>query len=132
MHMCMWVYYVTCWQSASSASCIIHARPCPNHLGDLTLPFLAAALGCCRLARPLLLIHHFDVYCRAFFWGSILALWGTAGAVLSIKRGLGVERPEDVSPVRSDVCIVASVCLQPAPICNSCTTCWHIVAGLLS
>jgi hypothetical protein len=35
---------------------------------------------------------------RAFFWGSILALWGTAGTVLSIKRGLGVERPEDVSP----------------------------------
>jgi hypothetical protein len=46
------------------------------------------------------LLTHEHGHCSAFFWGSILALWGTAGTVLSIKRGLGVERPEDVSPVR--------------------------------
>ena len=64
------------------------------------------------VATPLstvLSLSHEHGHCRAFFWGSILAVWGTAGTVLSIKRGLGVERPEDVSPVRLQYCSVMTV-----------------------
>ena len=31
------------------------------------------------------------------FWGSVLALWGTAGVFLTAKRTLGIESSEDAS-----------------------------------
>ena len=34
---------------------------------------------------------------RALFWGSVLALWGTAGVFLTAKKSLGVETAEDAS-----------------------------------
>jgi hypothetical protein len=74
--------------------------------------------------------------CRAFFWGSILALWGTAGTVLSIKRGLGVERPEDVSPVCRQLAIVMIFvyCWQlnaQRPSCRQVLSCWNSTLGRL-
>ncbi len=38
---------------------------------------------------------------RAFFWGTVLALWGSAGAVLSLGRLLGIKKPEDTNQVLS-------------------------------
>jgi hypothetical protein len=34
---------------------------------------------------------------RAMFWGSVLALWGTAGVFLTAKRSLGIDSSEDAS-----------------------------------
>jgi len=34
---------------------------------------------------------------RAMFWGSVLALWGTAGVFLTAKKSLGVETTADAS-----------------------------------
>ena len=34
---------------------------------------------------------------RAMFWGSVLALWGTAGVFLTAKRSLGIQTGEDAS-----------------------------------
>lgn len=40
---------------------------------------------------------------RAFFWGSVLALWGSAAAVMSLGRSLGIRKPEDTSQVMVDL-----------------------------
>lgn len=34
---------------------------------------------------------------RALFWGSVLALWGTAGVFLTAKRSLGIDSSADAS-----------------------------------
>lgn len=40
---------------------------------------------------------------RAFFWGSVLALWGSAAAVMSIGKSLGIKKAEDTNQVLADV-----------------------------
>lgn len=39
---------------------------------------------------------------RALFWGSVLALWGTAAAAASAARGLGIRTPEDARRVLAE------------------------------
>lgn len=36
---------------------------------------------------------------RAFFWGSVMALWGSAAAVVSLGRSLGIEKADDTHQV---------------------------------
>lgn len=40
---------------------------------------------------------------RAFFWGSVLALWGSAAAIMSIGRSLGIKKAEDTNQVMVNI-----------------------------